>query len=85
MVNKMMSVALIALAGTSMAQAAERKVTKEAAPREEVVCTTERSVGSHIPTRICTTRAQRDEQARAGQDAVRRMNRPSAQPSHSGS
>jgi invasion protein IalB len=40
---------------------------------DEVVCTVERTLGSHLPKRTCTTRAAREEQAKADQQAMRNM------------
>ena len=74
---KHLSVAVLAAALMSTAQAVEVPVKKgakaaaEAAP-DDVICTYERTVGSHLKRRTCATRSQRDERARQDQDAVRR-------------
>lgn len=63
----------VLVAGLSLPAAADVKkgaqAAAEAAP-DDVICTYERSVGSHIKRRVCATRAQRDEQARADQEAM---------------
>jgi hypothetical protein len=53
--------------------------TVSSAKAEGIQCRTERLTGSLLPTRICTTKAQRDQQdanARAFRDAVNNENNP---------
>jgi hypothetical protein len=75
---KHLSVAVLAAGLMSAAQAVEVPVKKgakaaaEAAP-DDVICTYEHSVGSHLKRRTCATRAQRNERARQDQDSVKRV------------
>jgi hypothetical protein len=70
MIYKVLTGALLALAVTATAQAGEAKKAAKTAAADEVVCTYERSVGSHLGRRVCATRAQREEKSRANQDAM---------------
>jgi hypothetical protein len=45
--------------------------TKTDKPR--LVCTKERSTGSHLPKRICMTQAQHEERRKRDQEAMQRM------------
>ncbi len=49
---------------------------KPAAKQDEIVCTVDHSTGSHIPKKVCTTRSNREGQAKADQDALKRMHAP---------
>ena len=74
---KRLSVAIAAAGMMASAQAVEVPVHKgakaaaEAGP-DDVICTYEHSVGSHLKRRNCATRAQREERSRQDQNAVRR-------------
>ena len=78
MLLRYLGAAVLAAGMVAAAQAVEVPVQKgakaaaEARP-DDVICTYERSVGSHIKRRNCATRAQRDERARQDQDAVGRV------------
>lgn len=50
----------------SMSQAAEL------AAEDDLICTYESTIGSHIKRRICKTRGERERQAAADQEAMRR-------------
>jgi hypothetical protein len=77
MLYKTMTAVLMAGALVTSVQAAPKQ--KKDDTSETVTCTVERSVGSHIPQRVCMTRTQRDEQAKANQEASRRLHdRPRA-------
>lgn len=72
MLLKSLTAALLAAAVSSTAHAEIKKgaqAAAEAAP-DDVICTYEKSVGSHIKRRVCATRAQRDEQAEADKRAL---------------
>jgi hypothetical protein len=56
------------------AQAGDAKTGLEAAANaapDDVICTHETPMGSHIKRRVCATRAQRDEQTKLDQEALR--------------
>jgi hypothetical protein len=62
--------ALLALA-LAPALAAEEPATK--ADKPKLVCTKERSTGSHLPKRVCMTQAQHEERRKRDQEAMERM------------
>jgi hypothetical protein len=76
------TIAAACLAVTFAAHAAQTQPAQKAAAapakgsQDEVICTSERATGSHIAKRTCSTRAQRDAQAKADQDAMRNMHGP---------
>ena len=55
---------------------AAKPAASPAAKQDEVVCTLDHSTGSHIPKKVCTTRSTREGQAKADQDALKRMHAP---------
>lgn len=61
---------LLALAFTP-AYPAEAPAAK--ADKPKLVCTKERSTGSHLPKRVCMTQAQHEERRRRDRDAMERM------------
>lgn len=69
------AVAVVSASGASAKDAATETTAVEAAakPKEKMVCKTERFVGSHIPSRICKTKAEW-EQAKI--DAKRSLDDP---------
>ena len=74
---KQLSAALLVAGLAGVAGAAEapaaRGAKPAAAPQDDVVCTYEKSLGSHLKRRVCTTRVERDARARADQDRMRTM------------
>lgn len=48
--------------------------------KPNVICTTVRVTGSHIPKRRCTTRAQREEMRKSAEDLMRRTQRSTGLP-----
>lgn len=68
------------LAGVAFsAQAAQAAKKPQPAPRgDDLICTYEQPVGTHIKRRTCATRADRDERARKDQEALQRMRGPGA-------
>lgn len=76
---KHLSIAFL-LAGVAVsAHAAGNAKKPKAEPRgDDVVCTYEQPVGTHIKRRICATRADRAERTRKDQEAMQRMRGPGA-------
>lgn len=54
------------------------------AAQPNVVCTTEREVGSHVPKRTCRSRAQAAAEREAAQDAMDSLRRSPTTPSPQG-
>jgi hypothetical protein len=48
---------------------------EQAARPDDLICTYETLLGSHVKRRICVTRSEKEAQARADQDAMGRMQR----------
>ena len=80
---KRLGVVGLLLAGlAATAQAAERaKKDQPAKPQrgDDIICTYEQPVGTHIKRRTCATRAERQERARRDQEALQRMRGPGTQ------
>lgn len=77
MLPKTLTAAMLAAVLTTAAHAEVKKgpqAAAEAAP-DDVICTYEKSVGSHIKRRVCATRADRDAQAQADQEAMSKTQR----------
>lgn len=78
MILKRTSVLLLACTVASAVFAADKK-PQSPAPGEErpddVICTTETPMGSHIKRRVCATREARDEAQKANQEAMERARR----------
>lgn len=69
--------ALAALAAPAPAADAKKPTARKKEARgDDVICTYEQPVGTHIKRRVCATRDQRAERARLDQEASRRMRGP---------
>lgn len=65
------------IVGTSAAGTSNDKKPKAEARPDDVICTYEQPVGTHIKRRVCVTRENRELQQRQSQDAAQRMRSPS--------
>lgn len=70
-VQKLWVVALVLASGCA-AQPPQSAATQQTtvAGDDQVTCVTEQSTGSLIPTRVCTTKAQRDRTVKDTEDAM---------------
>lgn len=73
---------LIALVGACTTSKVDGSAPMAAQPN--VVCTTEREVGSHVPKRTCRSRAQSAAEREAAQDAMDSLRRSPITPSPQG-
>lgn len=71
------------IAAQKPSPASPAKTAEQDPPKDEVICTTEHTLGSHLPRRNCMTRAQQEERSRRDQEAVRNLH-PTAKPMGSG-
>lgn len=78
-ISAMFLMAVLATAAHAAGDAGKAKKPAKAAPSsEDLICTYEQPVGTHIRRRTCVTRGERDERARRDQDAMQRMRGPGA-------
>ena len=66
---------LLALA-PALALATDPPPRKPAPAKDKVVCSSERSTGSHLRRRTCQTEAQREARRQQDQEAMERMKTP---------
>ncbi|HUS25048.1 MAG TPA: hypothetical protein VM369_08870 [Candidatus Binatia bacterium] len=70
------ALALAALMGTACAvQAETAKPANSGARPDDVVCTYEKTTGSHLGRRVCATRAAREQRAKENQEAMTALRR----------
>jgi hypothetical protein len=83
MSRKSLTAVLFAGVMATAAQATEVKVQKgaeaaaKAAP-DDIICTYETTVGSHMKRRVCASRQDREQRAAAEQDRMNQMRRNSS-------
>ncbi len=53
----------------------EVPIVANAGSPDELICRTQRVTGSHMPVRVCRTRAQMEEERREAQEILRRTGR----------
>jgi hypothetical protein len=68
--------ALLAFAFAPALAADPPPPAKPTAPKAKVVCSSERSTGSHLRRRTCQTEAQREERRKQDQEAMERLKTP---------
>lgn len=86
--KRISAVVLVAasMAGTAVAAdtSRDKKPAAAEARPDDVICTYEQPVGTHIKRRVCVTRETRELQQRQSQDAAQRMRSPSNNPGAAG-
>lgn len=48
----------------------DKQLARNFDPMDDVICTRERTTGSHLPVRVCRTKRQIEEERRAALEAV---------------
>jgi len=74
--NLLLPALLLALTASGPALAADKKrVHPTEARPDDLICTYEKTTGSHLKKRVCATRSDREQRARADQDAMGNIKR----------
>lgn len=73
MFSRFFAVTLLGAVTLAATAAPDPKTAPAQDSSAKVICTTEHTLGSHLPKRTCATREQRDERAKADQQAMKNM------------
>lgn len=66
-------VGAVTLVASAAALAAKPAEPAPATEKPKLVCTSERTLGSHLPKRVCMTQSARDERSKRDQEAMRTL------------
>ena len=73
MFARFLSAALLGAVVSTAGAAAATEPSPSADKKDEMVCTTETPLGSHLPKRTCMTRAAREERQNKDREKMQRM------------
>lgn len=73
MVVRILSAALLGAVVSTAGAATAAEPSPSADKKDEMVCTTETPLGSHLPKRTCMTRADREERQKKDREKMQRM------------